>query len=138
MSQASDRKERIKFILDVLEDIMTIVVSLGAIWGTVLAFESGFVHKVSRLVDHYHSNLVKIEENIKQDKILSIVSDLEGKSDTEQKELSDIQKQEKKWNNTDRVKEKAPALPNKEVAPHSFDKRIAPDINPSISNTAQK
>ena len=52
---------KFKDILEILEAICTIIVSIGAIWGTVIAWENGFLHKVKHLVDHYHAQL-EIEE----------------------------------------------------------------------------
>ncbi len=56
--------QKLKETLDVLEDIMTIIVSLMAIWGTVVAIENGFFHKIKRIADHYHADIVKAEEKI--------------------------------------------------------------------------
>ncbi len=33
---------KIKEVLDILEDICTIIVSIGAVWGAFVAWESGF------------------------------------------------------------------------------------------------
>ena len=40
--------------LEITEDIFTIVVSVMAIWGTLIAWENGFWHKVKHIADHLH------------------------------------------------------------------------------------
>ena len=52
---------KVKDFLEILEAICTIVVSVGAIWGSIIAWENGFLYKVKHLVDHYHAQL-EIEE----------------------------------------------------------------------------
>lgn len=40
--------------LEILEAIFTIVVSVMAIWGTLVAWENGFWRKLDSVVDHLH------------------------------------------------------------------------------------
>ena len=40
--------------LEIVEAIFTIVVSVMAIWGTLVAWENGFWHKVKHIADHLH------------------------------------------------------------------------------------
>ncbi|MGN1063510.1 MAG: hypothetical protein ACI4QM_04240 [Alphaproteobacteria bacterium] len=127
------KKEHIKFILDILEDITSIIVSLGAVWGTIIAFESGFIHKLNHLVNHYHDNLTRMEETLKQEKIMSVLSDMEKQNNTEQREISDIQNQEKEKTTPILHKET-----DKPIRPDFLNKKYAPDKNPIISNTAQR
>lgn len=47
---------RIKDTLDILEDIMTIIVSLIALWGSLAAYQNGFWHKLKHIVDYYHQD----------------------------------------------------------------------------------
>ena len=44
--------------LEIAEAIFTIVVSIMAIWGTLVAWENGFWHKLNRVVDHMHHELI--------------------------------------------------------------------------------
>jgi len=44
--------------LEIVEAIFTIVVSVMAIWGTLAAWQNGFWHKLNRVVDHMHHELV--------------------------------------------------------------------------------
>lgn len=44
----------LKDTLDVLEAVFTIIVSLMAIWGTLVAWENGFWHKIKHIADHLH------------------------------------------------------------------------------------
>ena len=53
----------LKDILDMLAAFFTIVVSWAAIAGGVRAYESGFFHKLDKVVTHYHNEITKTEEN---------------------------------------------------------------------------
>lgn len=44
--------------LEIAEAIFTIVVSIMAIWGTLAAWQNGFWHKLNRVVDHMHHEMV--------------------------------------------------------------------------------
>lgn len=48
--------------LEIAEAIFTIVVSIMAIWGTLVAWENGFWHKLERITNHLHQELV-IDKN---------------------------------------------------------------------------
>lgn len=49
--------------LEVWEAIFTIIVSVMAIWGTLLAWENGFWHKLKHVVEHLHQEYV-IKKNV--------------------------------------------------------------------------
>ncbi len=55
-----------KTTLDIAEDICTIIVSLMAVWGTVVAFQHDLFHKTLHLVDYYHSQLDQTVSDIKE------------------------------------------------------------------------
>lgn len=57
-------KEKVKEQLDIWEKILTIVVSLIAIYGTVAAYQNDFFHKVARILNHYHQKVEKIEAGL--------------------------------------------------------------------------
>ena len=44
--------------LEIAESIFTIIVSVMAIWGTVVAWQNGFWHKLERVTDHLHKEIV--------------------------------------------------------------------------------
>jgi len=44
--------------LEIAESIFTIIVSIMAIWGTVVAWQNGFWHKLERITDHLHREIV--------------------------------------------------------------------------------
>lgn len=44
--------------LEITESIFTIIVSVMAIWGTLVAWENGFWHKLERVTDHLHQEMV--------------------------------------------------------------------------------
>lgn len=55
---------KFKEILDILEDIMTIIVSVIALSGTWIAYERGFFHKVDHIFTHYHTIVEQREAEI--------------------------------------------------------------------------
>lgn len=57
---------KLKEILDILEDVMTIIMSVIALSGTWIAYERGFFHKVDHIVDHYHTIVEQREAQIDQ------------------------------------------------------------------------
>ncbi len=62
-------KEKLSFKdkMDIMEAICTIIVSGMAIWGTVVAWENGFWHKVKNIADHMHERLEADEMRVGQD-----------------------------------------------------------------------
>lgn len=44
--------------LEITESIFTIIVSIMAIWGTLIAWENGFWHKLERVTDHLHQEIM--------------------------------------------------------------------------------
>lgn len=85
MDDKESRKERIKYILDITEDIMTILVSLGAIGGTIIAYENGFWHKLKHIVDKYHEQLVEKDEIDAESKILKVWDSVDMKIEDKSK-----------------------------------------------------
>lgn len=49
--------------MEIMEAICTIIVSVMAIWGTVVAWENGFWHKIKRIADHVHAQIETEEKN---------------------------------------------------------------------------
>ena len=45
--------------LEITESIFTIIVSVMAIWGTLIAWENGFWHKLERVTDHLHNEIAE-------------------------------------------------------------------------------
>lgn len=82
MTDQSSRKEKIKYTLDILEDIMTIVVSLGAIGGTLLAYKNGFWHELRHVVNRYHERFLEEEAgHSDKDMILDLLNKIDAKAD---------------------------------------------------------
>lgn len=50
--------------LDIAESVVTIIMFVMAVWGTVISIEQGFWHKLNHIVNHYHHELNKAEEHI--------------------------------------------------------------------------
>lgn len=59
--QNSKPKYTLKEKLDIAESISTVLMFLMAVWGTVTAYEEGFWHKLMHIVNHYHSEIARIE-----------------------------------------------------------------------------
>jgi len=57
-------REKVKEQLDIWEKVLTIVVSLIAIYGTVAAYQNNFFHKISRVLNHYHQKVENIEAGL--------------------------------------------------------------------------
>ena len=55
MQTQEKNKFTFKDKLEIVEAIFTIVVSIMAIWGTLVAWENGFWHKLKSVTDHLHS-----------------------------------------------------------------------------------
>lgn len=62
MQDKEKDKWTIKDKLEIAEAIFTIVVSVMAIWGTIVAWENGFWHKLNHVIGHLH-----LEYNVKED-----------------------------------------------------------------------
>lgn len=48
-----------KDIIEMIESILSIIVSLIAIWGSIMAYQSGFVHKLSNVIEHHYEQIIK-------------------------------------------------------------------------------
>ena len=58
MQNNSKNRWSFKDKLEITESIFTIIVSVMAIWGTVVAWQNGFWHKLERITDHLHKEIV--------------------------------------------------------------------------------
>jgi ABC-type nickel/cobalt efflux system permease component RcnA len=54
-------KWSVKDKLEMAEAVFTIIVSIMAIWGTVVAWENGFWHKIKHIADHLHTEIEQEE-----------------------------------------------------------------------------
>ena len=61
--QNSKSKYTLKEKLDIAESISTVLMFIMAVWGTIVAYEEGFWHKLMHIIDHYHTEIVKIEHS---------------------------------------------------------------------------
>ena len=59
--------------MEIMEAICTIIVSVMAIWGTVVAWENGFWHKIKRIADHVHAQIETEEQSGKGEEIAKII-----------------------------------------------------------------
>lgn len=50
--------------LEIAESVVTIIMFLMAVWGTIISFEEGFWHKLNAVVTHYHTEISKAENQI--------------------------------------------------------------------------
>lgn len=51
-----------KDIIEMIESILSIIVSLIAIYGSIMAYQSGFIHKTVSVVEHHYEDVVKTVE----------------------------------------------------------------------------
>lgn len=50
--------------LEIAESVVTIIMFLMAVWGTIISFEEGFWHKLNTVLTHYHTEINKAENQI--------------------------------------------------------------------------
>lgn len=55
-------KYDMKETLDIAESVVTIIMFIMAVWGSIVSYESGFWHKLNHVVSHYHNEMTKIEK----------------------------------------------------------------------------
>jgi len=61
------KKLSFKDKMDILEAVCTIVVSLMALWGSIVAWENGFWHKLKHVIDYSHEKIVAEESKLEKD-----------------------------------------------------------------------
>lgn len=49
--------------IELIESILSIIVSLIAIWGSIAAYQSGFIHKAVTVMEHHYENVIETVEN---------------------------------------------------------------------------
>ena len=78
MKKQQQNKWTFKDKLEIAEAIFTIVVSIMAIWGSLVAWENGFWHKLERITDKLHQELV-LEKDIKKvdNKTLELINKID-------------------------------------------------------------
>lgn len=50
--------------LEITESIVTIIMFVMAVWGTIISFEEGFWSKLNHIVTHYHQEISKTDNQI--------------------------------------------------------------------------
>ena len=48
------KKYSVKEKLDIAESVVTILMFVMAVWGSIITFEEGFWSKLNHIVNHYH------------------------------------------------------------------------------------
>ncbi len=61
MAEEFYHKPKWRDFLELMETVLTIVVSVAALWGSITAIENGFFSKLKHVVDHYHLEALKDE-----------------------------------------------------------------------------
>ena len=60
------KKEKVHWTLkeklEVAEAICTIIVSVMALWGTIVAVQHDLFKKATHLINHYHEKIVQLEK----------------------------------------------------------------------------
>ena len=50
--------------LEIAESVVTIIMFVMAVWGTIISFEEGFWRKLNHVVNHYHAERNKAEAQV--------------------------------------------------------------------------
>lgn len=58
-------KYTVKEKLEIAESIVTIIMFVMAVWGTIISIEKGFWGKLNHIVDHYHQQVNYLEKKIR-------------------------------------------------------------------------
>ena len=69
-------KYSMKEKLDIAESIVTILMFLMAVWGSIVSFEHGFWHKLYHVVDHYHRTIDKEAQKPGFKEVRKIIKDV--------------------------------------------------------------
>ena len=48
--------------LDIAESVVTILMFVMAVWGSIISFEKGFWYKLDHIVNHYHQEFTAMED----------------------------------------------------------------------------
>lgn len=56
--------------LDIAEAICTIIVTVMALWGTIIAIQHDLFHKVNHIIEHYHAKIEQDEKILCEKDIL--------------------------------------------------------------------
>ena len=75
-AEADMDKLSFKDKMDIMEAICTIIVSVMAIWGTVVAWENGFWHKLKHIADHVHAQIEMEKKSGASNAISAIVDEI--------------------------------------------------------------
>ncbi len=70
-------KWTLKDKLEMAEAVFTIIVSVMAIWGTIVAWENGFWHKLKHIADHMHQEFTQAETTEREELPKKIEQELE-------------------------------------------------------------
>ncbi|MBR1601695.1 MAG: hypothetical protein IJ677_09010 [Alphaproteobacteria bacterium] len=63
----SKSKYSMKEKLDIAESVVTILMFVMAVWGSIVTFEEGFWGKLNHIVNHYHHEFDIQETALKKD-----------------------------------------------------------------------
>ena len=63
----SKPKYSMKEKLDIAESVVTILMFIMAVWGSIITFEEGFWSKLNHIVNHYHHEFDIQEAAFKKD-----------------------------------------------------------------------
>ena len=55
-------KWTLKDKLEIAEAVCTIIVTIMALWGTIVAAQHNLFQKATRLIDHYHQKIITLEK----------------------------------------------------------------------------
>lgn len=73
--QNQENRLSLKDKLDIAEAVCTIIVTVMALWGTIVAFQHNLFHKIDHIIDHYHTEIEQ-KENARRSDNIKVSSDL--------------------------------------------------------------
>lgn len=59
-----EKNTKTRDFLELMETVLTIIVSLVALSGTFAAYKSGFFHRLDHVIKHYHEAALKSERAV--------------------------------------------------------------------------
>ncbi|MBO6280976.1 MAG: hypothetical protein J6N49_00445 [Alphaproteobacteria bacterium] len=66
--------------LEITESIVTIIMFVMAVWGTIISVEKGFWGKLNHIVTHYHQQINDLEKGKFTDKVHALLEKADKKS----------------------------------------------------------
>ncbi len=88
-----EKNTKTRDFLELMETVLTIVVSLMALSGTFAAYKNGFFHKLNHVIEHYHEEALvserKMAENLAEVRLNTVhIANEQMQLDNQQREIN--------------------------------------------------